>query len=321
MARGFPPGRPRKTQRNDGAGKAVAAHVDAHHVRHERLGRAAVHVVQVQARAQVEQLDEGEALRGRERLVLALVLADARAQLEQRPLLVLPFEVGRRAHLLQQIDLDRLHVVANALDEQHLHLRELGAQHVDHVGAPEFIRVGRVKDRGPPNVAVPLARAQPVDHLVQHALRDFVANLHVRLAEELRVLLRGTRRAAPVADVEDSRRVAAPAQKPLQLLRDEALAARGQPDHHEHEALSVRREHVPARLRVHLRGRPFHDRAVRVARGVADVRHGEDGARRGASSVGGFAGGLSFRRSARTPHQIRFQHLGGCAWTGKGCTP
>ena len=99
----------------------AASDVDPHHVRYEARDRA-VDEIEVQLGREVEELDERETLVRRERLVLRLVLGDARAQVSEGRLALHRAVVGRHRDLLEQIALKHRSVVAHGLHEDHLAL-------------------------------------------------------------------------------------------------------------------------------------------------------------------------------------------------------
>ena len=99
----------------------AAPDVDTHHVRHEARDRA-VDEIEVQLGREVEELDKRETLMRRERLVLRLVLGDARAQVSEGCLALHRTVIGRHRDLLQQIALEHRRVITHGLHEDHLAL-------------------------------------------------------------------------------------------------------------------------------------------------------------------------------------------------------
>mmetsp|Transcript_45100 Transcript_45100/g.119090 ORF Transcript_45100/g.119090 Transcript_45100/m.119090 type:complete len:240 (-) Transcript_45100:112-831(-) len=228
----------RRAHEEDGA----AADMDRHHVGDETLGGAAVDVVEVQLRGEVEELDVRHVLPRADRLILRFVLRDAQPKVGQCILLVHLAVVGRIAHLLQQVALDGVRLVAHRLDEQQLARRQLLRDRVAHCLPPADAAVGGVKD-GDPRHAV--LEPQPIEHLEEDALCELLARAQVGRRKEGCIVERAVRLqllSPPLADVEYANRIATPSQVSLQLLADEGLAARGKADEGNHNLVGVRRE-------------------------------------------------------------------------------
>ena len=139
--------------------------------------------------------------------------------------------VGRRQLGAADVGLDDVRVITADLDEQHL---EAGAA-----------RSGRAPSRGARAWCWWRRRSRPVRRpratstmsssaaIADRPTRLFALRV-VGIEEAVRHL--GADPCAPVlADVEDARAVAEPRQVALDAARGVALAARGQPDHHERE--------------------------------------------------------------------------------------
>src|SRR6185369_6823527 len=208
--------------------------VQVHQEEHQAPGQVAIDVAHGGPAAIAGDAQVG-ALVVSEGLVHALVVRDARAEVDHRLLGIDVRVVGRRQLVAADVGLDDGRVVAADLDEQHLEAGALATRTYHRTARAGG--VGGVIDRDLPVLG------EPHHHVLErrHGRREarLFARWVVGIEEAVRKLGADTR--APVlSDVEDTGAVAEPRQVALDAPRGVALSAGRQPDHHDRELGAVR---------------------------------------------------------------------------------
>mmetsp|Transcript_8193 Transcript_8193/g.34777 ORF Transcript_8193/g.34777 Transcript_8193/m.34777 type:complete len:536 (+) Transcript_8193:7-1614(+) len=214
---------------------------------HDAPQKEAVDVVDLDAAAAVDQLDETQVLllHG---LVHLLVLPYARAEVVVRAALVRLCLVILVVHLgLPDVALDDLLVRAHRLDEQEFQGKRVELLAKPLAPAPRGVR--GVVDGHAPGIEPALLQVrhvvllkQKIDHVLERGAREGLAQCfgpRVVLIEKLRVRLLGHHAPAVRPHVEHLRaRAVEEAQVLRQALRHVRLAPRGQTHHHQHVLLA-----------------------------------------------------------------------------------
>lgn len=157
--------------------------------------------------------------------------------------------------LLRNVHVDHGLVRADALHKHHVHAHLVGlgelSERVQQHLTPRSSGVGGVKHRDFAALAGAVAQ-EPLLHLLERYPRQLFAlflGLGVVRVEERVVLHAGALGSAHLADVEHPALHALPAHELGQLLGDERLAARRQPDHDQNELVGRGREQLALRDR------------------------------------------------------------------------